>query len=513
MSINSDTSVAVFWDIENCPPPRGMSGTAVEKRLRENLCEYGPIRQVYAYAELHQFPANLRMELQRSGVHLIDTPKGKHEKDVADHMIITDMFLFALENDAPQKMVLISGDIDYAYTLARLRQRLYEVILIIPPVGAPPILKEQADIILEWTVVMGRKKVDGSGAVDWIDTPALKFETLRNALEELKTQGQVAPTLQELEEYLNSRYPAWRKSSGGLDSVAAYVREAELDNWVTTKTSGSLVRVRLVTGEEDSDEVPDVAEDRFAPLVQVLKDAEERGILEPELAYLGVQLRSLMNNPLEKLQVSQLKDYVEEAESAGVITIRRDGLQNYVSLVGNRKKPARKTLAREEKEILDLLERSLDSIAEDELRPTARAVIGRMRELNPDWDLYKSCYGSIPNLLKAAQEKRGIVVEASPPGYLVFPKSGKFPYVDSSDKDYDPFTEEQWAALREFLESHPDIVARGRYGLAKRLKREQVPGISDLKIGMISHLVQLAINKGWLTYQWNKVSVSPIILQ
>ena len=86
------TSVAVFWDIENYAPPSKMKGTLVEKKLREPIREMGPIRRIFAYAEQSGFPEDLRMELQRSGIHLIDTPHGRYGKDAADQMIITDMF-------------------------------------------------------------------------------------------------------------------------------------------------------------------------------------------------------------------------------------------------------------------------------------------------------------------------------------------------------------------------------------------------------------------------------------
>jgi hypothetical protein len=274
---------------------------------------------------------------------------------------------------------------------------------------------------------------------------------------------------------------------------------------------GSL-RVRLVSDEETTTDVPNLEEDRFAPLLQILKDAEERGVHEPEFAYIGIQLRSLMNNPLEKLGVSQLKDYLEEAESAELIRIRRDGLQNYVSVAGTKLKGKMKG-TKEEKEILNLLEKALMSLEKDELKPSEKALIGRMRELKPGWNLYTSCFESIPNLLSVAQKKLGVTVEADPPGFLIFPKKGKFPYIDSSDKTYNPFSDGQWEAFEYFLKAHPDIVAKGRYGLAQRLKKEEVPELSDMTLGLLSHLVQLAINKGWLDFQWNKISVSSSFLE
>ena len=57
--------IAVFWDVENCAPPRGTKGADIVENLRATLQDFGVIRQIYAYAELRLIPDGLRMELQR----------------------------------------------------------------------------------------------------------------------------------------------------------------------------------------------------------------------------------------------------------------------------------------------------------------------------------------------------------------------------------------------------------------------------------------------------------------
>ena len=145
---NQTANIAIFWDMENCAPPRGTKGPDIVENLRSTLKDFGAIRHIYGYAELRLIPKDLRMELQRSGVHLIDVPV--QEKDAADKMIISDLIMFAVDNPPPKILVLISGDRDYAYSLAKLRLRGYEVILLIPPVGAHQSLLAQADRIIDW---------------------------------------------------------------------------------------------------------------------------------------------------------------------------------------------------------------------------------------------------------------------------------------------------------------------------------------------------------------------------
>lgn len=91
----------------------------------------------------------LRSELQGCGVSLIDTPKSGR-KDVADKMLITDMLAFAIDQPSPARIVAITGDRDYAYSLGCLRNRNYSVVLVTPPVGAPPILEASANVVLRW---------------------------------------------------------------------------------------------------------------------------------------------------------------------------------------------------------------------------------------------------------------------------------------------------------------------------------------------------------------------------
>lgn len=89
----------------------------------------------------------LRSELQSSGVSLTDCPHNGR-KDAADKMILVDMMAFALDNPPPATIVLISGDRDFVYALSTLRNRRYNIVLIVPNKGASIILRSQANAVL-----------------------------------------------------------------------------------------------------------------------------------------------------------------------------------------------------------------------------------------------------------------------------------------------------------------------------------------------------------------------------
>ena len=488
-------SIAIFWDIENCAPPRKMRGTSVETKLRQGLAERGPIKQIRAYADLEQFPTKLRIELQRSGVHLIDTPRERRSKDVADHMIITDRLIFAMENSAPQTIVLISGDIDYSYTLAKLQQRGYKVILITPPVGAHPDLKDQADIILEWTDIMGLKeeRIENGDL-------ALRYEPLLSTIRELGEAGVIQPTHAEVEAHLIDRYPGWKQTSG-FETFEEYIENAEQNRRIKPIIVNDQPRRIVVTEEKAVME-----QERFDSLLSILSEAIQSGNSEPEMAWIGMRLRSMMSNPYEHLGVRRLKDYILEAETEGLVRIRQEGLQHYVSLIDQ--EIVTKQIADEELETLDLLERALGTLKEDQILPTEQVVIARMRALKPKWSLKSSCFRAIENLLNAALVHRGVQIEGEVPKRIIFSRSGKFDAIDPDDSSSDPFSEKDWQSLEHFLKEHPDIIARGRYTFAKQLQEEDLPELSQLKLGQLLLLVQLAINRGWLEFQHWTLRVS-----
>ncbi|ORX49226.1 DUF537-domain-containing protein [Piromyces finnis] len=148
---NTNDKCAVFWDFENCPPPSGMPGYYVVENLRRVIHRFGSMITLKAYLQITDSTSkkSLRSELQSSGVSLIDCPHNGR-KDAADKMILVDMLAFALDTPPPATIVLISGDRDFVYALSTLRNRKYNIVLIVPNKGASIILKSQANMILEW---------------------------------------------------------------------------------------------------------------------------------------------------------------------------------------------------------------------------------------------------------------------------------------------------------------------------------------------------------------------------
>ncbi|MFQ6126114.1 MAG: NYN domain-containing protein [Candidatus Heimdallarchaeota archaeon] len=500
-------SIAVFWDMENCAPPRGMKGPDIVGNLRSTLQDFGVIRQINAYAELRLIPKDLRIELQRSGVHLIDVPS--QEKDAADKMIISDLIMFAVDNPSPQTLALISGDRDYAYPLAKLRLRGYEVILLIPPVGAHPTLQAQADRIIDWYDLAKGEQLEGPSIPETLAT--IQFEPLVATLQHLRDLGELNPLFSRVGEHLALKYPArWKKV--GVTRLKDYMEEAAKAGLVSWGGNPPRYWVTLVLPEADAEKPQDMTitdDSRFGPLLVILKKAQMMGIDEPEMAWIGFQLRSMMPAWREQLGCSRLMDYIVEAEDAELIEVRHEGLQHYVRLKSPDVVESAGTI---EQTDLDLLEHALETLRQDKLLPTEKIVLARMRELSDGWTLQRSPFNNTRQLFRAAANLRGIIIKGEPPNRLVFPAQEEYEGFDPNDCSVDPFSEEQWAAVQQFLRANPHIKEKGRYFFAKYLQKEGPTQLRELSLGELMLLVQLTANRGWIFFKGLFLHVSTDLL-
>ncbi|CAM6087088.1 unnamed protein product [Calypogeia fissa] len=149
-------SVAILWDMENCPVPSEVKADDVAGNIRQALRTHpviqGAVTLFSAYGDFNHFPRKVREGCQRTGVNLIDVPNGK--KDASDKAILVDLFLFALDNAPPCTIFLISGDVDFAPALHKLGQRGYTVVLAIPSgVGVSSALCSAGRYVWDWPSV------------------------------------------------------------------------------------------------------------------------------------------------------------------------------------------------------------------------------------------------------------------------------------------------------------------------------------------------------------------------
>lgn len=299
----SKNSVAIFWDVDNCSPPTGASGHSVAQAIRRAAQSAAKeftrsesnvsIVSFKAYLELttEGVPTSagkvqLHSELQGSGVSLIDTPKSGR-KDVADKMMITDLLSFAIDKRPPALIVLLSGDRDFAYPLGILRNRGYEILLIVPPIGATPILEASANYVMRWRQDVLRLERDANGRL--YDKSARELEN--------NTGGRAVAATKETE-----------SSKAGIKGSSASAK--------TTQGSSAAVSVTTLKGP-GAPPVPSI----FHPLVSALEQMRKEGLNRPLRSQCAMRLLSQDAQVFKKAGATTWGDYAAVAEAAGIVTL------------------------------------------------------------------------------------------------------------------------------------------------------------------------------------------------
>lgn len=150
---NSSSRVIILWDYENVSVPKGISGLFVAQRLQEVFGSYGPIRSIQAFGNSRLLGSTLPEELSRGGVKFVDAMSSTTRKDLADKLLLTELFMFALDNPAPATIIMITGDVDYANALSNLKLRGYFIVLV-PPTNVSRQLLMIPNSVVHWNHVI-----------------------------------------------------------------------------------------------------------------------------------------------------------------------------------------------------------------------------------------------------------------------------------------------------------------------------------------------------------------------
>lgn len=142
--------ISVWWDIENCPVPKGSDPHAIALNISSALVKLnycGPV-SISAYGDTTRISPFAQQALNSTGVALNHVPAGV--KDASDKKILVDMLFWAVDNPAPASYVLISGDRDFSNALHQLRLRRYNILLA-QPQQASAALVAAAKTVWLWT--------------------------------------------------------------------------------------------------------------------------------------------------------------------------------------------------------------------------------------------------------------------------------------------------------------------------------------------------------------------------
>ncbi|KAJ3124376.1 hypothetical protein HK100_011255 [Physocladia obscura] len=125
----SDETVSVYWDIENCACPASIRGILIVRRIKDFLKSKNLVLlEIRAIGDISKINAVSQTELQESGVVLQNVSSGK--PNAADISILGEIMKLIYYRRPPHTIVLISGDRDFSVVLNFLETVGYRVILI-----------------------------------------------------------------------------------------------------------------------------------------------------------------------------------------------------------------------------------------------------------------------------------------------------------------------------------------------------------------------------------------------
>lgn len=155
---NADREVAIYWDYENVPLPQWCSAADAAKRIFHAVSKYGNViverRLYFDYQRHSSIGPHDCSGLDLSGFDLVNTPT-RNKKETLDKKLIADVLTFAWDcstRNTKPCVVLITSDGDYAYTLAKLRDRgVMNIVMYGTDFSVAKILVENADVSLSFS--------------------------------------------------------------------------------------------------------------------------------------------------------------------------------------------------------------------------------------------------------------------------------------------------------------------------------------------------------------------------
>ena len=143
MEVQQTPPLGVFWDIENCHVPSGKSALSVCDKIRQqSFCLKHSERQFAVVCDVTKENRQVLEELDKAQVDIVHVPANK--KNAADEKLKQLMRRFAdiHRSSAGARIVLISGDRDFAADLADYKRRMLLSVILLHTNNCP------ADLLL-----------------------------------------------------------------------------------------------------------------------------------------------------------------------------------------------------------------------------------------------------------------------------------------------------------------------------------------------------------------------------
>ena len=255
-----DKDVAIFWDYENVPLPPWCNPADAAKRIHGAVSKYGRItdRRIYFDSAKASQGGRGWSELDLSGFDLVNTPT-RNSKETLDKKMIVDILAFAWDCTATSRkpcVVLLTSDGDYAYTLAKLRDRgVMNIVMFGKDSSVAQILVDNAEValsferdVLSTQVTLGKEREKKS---QLITTGPSDNIFLKNLL----VPSEVKDLVQFLEQYAPVDYALVKQlaASDGCCAKVGFMITGHGKMFIEKSNSSSLVyQGRQLTASYDN---------------------------------------------------------------------------------------------------------------------------------------------------------------------------------------------------------------------------------------------------------------------
>ncbi|KAL8579349.1 hypothetical protein ACOMHN_026714 [Nucella lapillus] len=122
-------AIGLFWDIENCQVPRSVSALSVVQHLRKLFFEGLREAEFMCVCDINKESKHIIEELNNGQVNVVHI--SATAKNAADDKIRQSLRRFADTHPPETKVVLISGDVNFATELSDLRHRKHMYIILV----------------------------------------------------------------------------------------------------------------------------------------------------------------------------------------------------------------------------------------------------------------------------------------------------------------------------------------------------------------------------------------------
>eukprot|EP00931_Biecheleriopsis_adriatica_P079567 TRINITY_DN52971_c0_g1_i1.p1 TRINITY_DN52971_c0_g1~~TRINITY_DN52971_c0_g1_i1.p1 ORF type:complete len:518 (-),score=66.53 TRINITY_DN52971_c0_g1_i1:36-1562(-) len=184
---------------------------------------------------------------------------------------------------------------------------------------------------------------------------------------------------------------------------------------------------------------------------------------------------------------------------------------------GKKNQPSEEDLANELRKLghegaRKLLTDTLQSLYKDRIKPLGNYVKGRLKEQSAPEAVIRAfidVFSRHPDLFDVQKEDSAAGTEAT---IFLWSEPDWFQGWVDMDSAEDPYDEDLWESFKAFVEEGHEF-AGGRYGMARDLVKRKLPFLSELTLGEVCHVVQLAIqHKKILVYHRKMLKTMTAIL-